>query len=156
VSGVDELVRWLGDRLDDDERIARAACWDEQSDVWTASPPRASYERYTVVDYCDDGVVVVTPENADADGVGRYVAEWDPARVLREIDSKRRLVNAHARGHECIELSGSGEHSVTDGKPWEHWEPQHTLDHGPCFTLRTLALPYADRSGYEEALAAFE
>lgn len=84
-----ELMEWLRVQLDKDERIARAACWDEQSDVWTARPPRDRYARYTVVDYLDDGVVVVTPENADDDGVGRHVAEWDPARVMREIDAKR-------------------------------------------------------------------
>lgn len=90
---MDELVRWLGQQYDKDERIARAACWDEQSDVWTARPPQDRYERYVVVDYLDDGVVVVTPENADAVGVGQHIAEHDPARVLREIDAKRQLLD---------------------------------------------------------------
>jgi hypothetical protein len=131
---MDELVRWLGEQLDEDERIARAACWDEQSDVWTASPPRASYERYTVVDYLDDGVVVVTPENADADGVGQHIAEWDPARVLREIDAKRRILVEHAlNGWVCTTCDNGEVEQVF-----------------PCLTLRLLALPYADRPGFLE------
>ena len=89
---MDELVQWLTACFAEDERLAHAACWDEQSAVWTARPPQASYERYTVVDYLDDGVVVVTPENADADGVGRHIAEHGPARVLREVEAKRKLL----------------------------------------------------------------
>ncbi|MEI5520682.1 DUF6221 family protein [Streptomyces brasiliscabiei] len=88
----DSLVVFLRARYDEDERIAQAACWDDQSDAWTARPPQASYERYTVVDYLDDGVVAVTPENADADGVGQHIARHDPARVLREIDAKRQTL----------------------------------------------------------------
>ncbi|WP_432041430.1 DUF6221 family protein [Streptomyces cadmiisoli] len=91
-----ELATWLREQLDEDGRIAQAACWDEQSDVWTARPPQASYERYCIVDYCGDGVVAVTPENADDDGVGQHVAEHDPARVLREIDAKRQLLDEFA------------------------------------------------------------
>lgn len=86
------MVVWLRETLDAAERIAHAACWDEQSDVWTARPPQASYERYTVVDYLDDGVVVVTPENADADGVGQHIALNDPHAVLRRIAKDRDLL----------------------------------------------------------------
>ncbi|AVH58397.1 MULTISPECIES: DUF6221 family protein [Streptomyces] len=92
-----DMVRFLRNRYDEDERTARAAMWDEESGVWTARPPQASYERYTVADYCDDGVVVVTPENADADGVGRHIERHDPARVLREVDAKRRILDDYER-----------------------------------------------------------
>jgi hypothetical protein len=134
---VEDLARWLGAQLDTDAEKARAACWDEQSDVWTARPPQASYERYTVVDYCDDGVVVVTPENADADGVGQHVAEWDPARVLREIDAKRRIIAEHAlNGWVCTTCDNGEVEQVF-----------------PCPTLRLLAVVYADREGYREEWA---
>ena len=127
---MDDLVEWLRAQLDEDERIARAACWDDQSDVWSARPPQASYERYTVVDYLGDGVVVVTPENADADGVGQHVAEHDPARVLREIDAKRQLVRQLAEADtEAGYITGT----------FTAWD-----------ALRLLALPYADRPGYRE------
>jgi hypothetical protein len=154
VSGVD-LVQWLTAQLDEDVRIARAACWDEQSDVWTASPPRASYERYTVVDYCDDGVVVVTPENADADGVGRHVAEWDPARVLREIDFKRQILAQYTQAVQAVEeLAAVRERLHARGKDvlmteLEQESAVHRRD-TLLGVLRLLALPYVDRPGFRE------
>ncbi|GHA01331.1 DUF6221 family protein [Streptomyces echinoruber] len=144
MTSVDDLVRWLDEQLKEDERIARAAFWDEQSDVWTARPPQASYERYTVVDYLDDGVVAVTPENADADGVGQHVAELDPARVLREIDAKRQLLDEH----QDVNDGSCG--TCVDGQ-WGY--PTHggsSPQRYPCRTLRLLALPYADRTGYRQ------
>lgn len=69
-------------------------------------------------------------------------------RMLVDVEGKRRIIDAHARPHECIALTGSG--VLPDdypggrrGEPWELWEPAHTEDHGPCFVLRCLALPYA-------------
>jgi hypothetical protein len=150
----------LGEQLDEDERIARAACWDEQSDVWTASPPRASYERYTVVDYCDDGVVVVTPENADADGVGQHVAEWDPARVLREIeadrellDEYRRLLDAYAaHQREAARLAEAGD----DADPIQLAALRREADYLPAMLhvlerwAKRKAAVYAARPGFRE------
>ncbi|MER6533001.1 DUF6221 family protein [Streptomyces sp900105755] len=140
---MDDLTHWLHAQLDEDERIAQAACWDEQSDVWTARPPQASYEQYTVEDYLGDGVVVVRPENADDDGVGQHVARHDPARVQREIDAKRRIMECHeswvADNGDTICGRCGREH--VDGRPGGHF---------PCQTLRLIALPYADRPGYRE------
>ncbi|WP_371624063.1 DUF6221 family protein [Streptomyces sp. NBC_01116] len=149
---MDDLVQFLRNRLDEDEQAARAATWDEwDSAHWTARPPQGSYERYIVADHLDDGVVVVTPENADADGVGQHIARHDPARVLRDVEAKRMIVDAHGRGHECISLSGSGDKSVVDGKPWAHWEPEHTADaERPCFVLRAHALSHADHPNYKD------
>lgn len=129
-----ELVRWLREQLDEDERTARAACWDEQPDVWTARPPQGRHERYTVVDYLGDGVVVVTPENADADGVGQHIARHDPARVLRETEAKRQIIEQHERyAAERRRMMGG-------------WDPQS--DDSPI--LAALASVYVDRPGYRE------
>jgi hypothetical protein len=129
-----DLVQWLGEQIDEDERIARAACWDDQSDVWTARPPQARYEQYVIVDYLDDGVVNVSPYNADDDGVGRHIERWDPARVLREIDAKRQIIEQHKRyAAERRRMMGG-------------WDPQ--TDDSPI--LAALAAVYADRPGYRE------
>lgn len=72
-----------------------------------------------------------------------HIVRHDPAFVLADIAAKRKLIDAHDRPHECIDLTGSGEHSAVDGRPWELWETQHTEDEGrPCFTIRTLAEAY--------------
>lgn len=132
---MDDLVRWFGEQLDKDARIAHAACWDDQSDVWTARPPQASYERYTVVDYLDDGVVAVTPENADVDGVGQHIAEWDPARVLREIDADRKLI---------------AQYSEVADNDVDEMEYAHGWAQALGLAVRLRAAVYADRPGYRD------
>lgn len=148
---MEQLMRWLGEQFDEDERIARAATpgpWADQSGYVTDVGPDG-LPRVQVTDYgTQDG----EPEEDNPQGRAdsKHIAVWDPARVLSEIDAKQQLLRAHNRPHECIALTGRGERSVVDGQPWELWEPEHTSDHGPCTTLRLLALPYADRPGYRE------
>ncbi|BBB01102.1 hypothetical protein RVR_8357 [Actinacidiphila reveromycinica] len=122
---MDDLLAFLRARLAEDEAVARAAMWDDgPSAVWTDRPPKDRYERHTVTDYCDDGVVVVTPENADAVGVGPHIARHDPARILAEVEAKRQAVDRYAWLHE---------HGDTGGMAW---------------VLRALAAPFADHRDY--------
>lgn len=53
--------------------------------------------------------------------------------VLAEIETKRRILDAHAGEHECP--------SEDDNCGW--WVVA-------CPTVQLLALPYADREGYDE------
>lgn len=81
--------------------------------------------------------------------------EWSPPMgymlQLAKIDATLAVLNAHARDHECLSLTGSGDHSVVDGKPWQLWELEHTANAGrPCFVLRCFALPYAGHPDYRE------
>ncbi|NEW74994.1 DUF6221 family protein [Streptomyces rhizosphaericus] len=153
---MDELARWLGAQLDEDERIARAACWDDRSDVWTARPPQRSYERYTIVDYLDDGVVAVTPENADDDGVGQHIACHDPARVLREIDAKRQILALYTATLESRAALRTRMRQVIHSDPDEfgklHRQESELIEteSGIRPVMLLLALPYADRPGYRE------
>ncbi|MEV4335745.1 DUF6221 family protein [Streptomyces sp. NPDC049590] len=153
---MDELMRWLGEQMDKDERTARAACWDEQSDVWIARPPQGAYEQYTVVDYLDDGVVAVTPENADDDGVGQHVAEWDPRRVLREIDAKRGVLDLYATAVEDRVALRARMREVLHADPDEfgrlHQQEFELMRVVGQLTpvVRLLVLPYADRPGCRE------
>ncbi|MFI7691757.1 DUF6221 family protein [Nonomuraea sp. NPDC049655] len=137
-----DLAAFIRARLDEDEQEALAA---------SPGPWRANAEH--------DEVLAVDGETV-ADGFAlsseqlratvRHIVRHDPARVLREIEAKRHLLHAHAREHECLGLTGHGEHSVVDGKPWEFWENHYTDDLGPCFVLRCLALPYADHESFRE------
>lgn len=68
-----------------------------------------------------------------------FIAHLSPARVLREVESKRRIVD------ECAEILSTASHYITvescdetDAILAEH-------------IIRALGLPYADRPGYQES-----
>jgi hypothetical protein len=126
VSGVDDLVQWLTAQLDEDERIARGA----GGDSWR----RQDHPSDTVAIYDSKGEPVVYDEGWPTEEQAEFVAEWNPARVLREIDSKRRTL---VRCQEAMLAANP------------------MLVHFAKQTVREMALPYADQRGYEEALAAF-
>ncbi|RSN13758.1 hypothetical protein DMH25_08180 [Streptomyces sp. WAC 01325] len=111
---MDELVQWLGEQLDKDAT--------EIADPYAASSWHARRcEALPDVLYPDR-----EPGACDC-GV--------PARMLREIDAKRRIIAKHA-------LNGWVCSTCDDGEV-----PPQAF---PCPTLRLLALPYTDRPGYSE------
>jgi hypothetical protein len=124
---MDDLVRWLGEQLDEDERIARAvedrsAPWDGQ---WVADGDSAA-RTY-------NGHVLFYGHNYRLKpGLVAHVVAHDPARVLREIEAKRDLLRLAERAHDYHETFVSGFASALEG------------------TLRLFALAYADRPGYRE------
>ena len=110
MTGMDDLVTWLRAQLDEDERYAREA----RPGPWTA----------------DGGMVYVnhpTDEVVNYTESAEHIARWDPARVLREVEAKRKIID---------ELERCG--PTTDGHA------------GLRFAVQCLALPYADRSGYRD------
>ncbi|MBQ0827684.1 DUF6221 family protein [Streptomyces tagetis] len=123
---MDELVQWLGAQLDADEQVARAAD-AELSAVFTRI---GSFD----------------PEMAADE---RHIMMHRPARVLREIDAKRQLVKLHGRA--VLRAGGGAQHFDTE-TVCRSCEPNLQFPElsWPCTTLRLLALPYADRSGYRE------
>ncbi|MFE1748991.1 DUF6221 family protein [Streptomyces anandii] len=124
---MDDLVLWLRAQPDEDERIAREAgglAWSRPEDPGDPAAIRDSKGERVV---CDEGW--------PSEGQEVHIAEWDPARVLREIDAKRQIIALHARAHhQCVAEDGPTQWHASD----------------PCTTLRLLALPYADRPGYRE------
>lgn len=123
----DDLVQWLPKQIDEDERIANEA--GGHRGQWRLATP------------LDDA------ELGDASWLRppylKHVERHDPARVLREVDAKRRIMECHepwvADNGDTICGRCGREH--IDGRPGGHF---------PCQTLRLLALPYADRPGYRD------
>ncbi|MCD7440252.1 DUF6221 family protein [Streptomyces lincolnensis] len=143
-----ELAQWLHTQVDEDERIVQAASWADEANAWHAAPsPYDTWgkdERWYVEDAMEEGLVThVDPKASDDEGVARHIAEWDPARVLREIDAKRQLLALHRPVQQ--RSTGSGGGTIEDCQVCGHFPAQY-----PCVTLRLLALPYADRPGYRE------
>lgn len=132
---MNDLARWLNAQLDEDDRIARAAAAMTFGTRWLWD------NDHGLLDESDTGVV----ERVQV-SIGQHIAAWDPARVLRETETKRLLIKAWA--------------SMLDVGP--------DIEGGyikPCRAalaaqarnfLIVLSMPYADRPGYAEAIASVD
>lgn len=153
-----DLVQFLRARLDEDEAEARAAAekagsgdWRYQPDdnyvSWIEHDERASpTNRETWWPLVTEAASYVG-DTIDRE-VADHIARHDPARVLREVEAKRQLIEEHpsALGWDgsqadatvcrtCAENSTDG---GLNGDPY------------PCRTLRLLALPYTDHPDYRD------
>lgn len=108
---MDDLVEWLRLQLDEDEQLARAAAGPSPGGGEWMMSDTGRHPGYT-------------PEQAE------HIALHDPARVLREVEAKRRLIGAHPELDRCTACAAG--------------------ESGRCPNLRLLALPYSDRPGYRE------
>lgn len=123
---MDEFVVWLRAQLDEDERIARAAGglnWSRSEHPWDTAVAIRDSKGERVV--CDEGW--------PSEGQEVHIAEWDPARVLRETAAKRAIIE-----HVAYELEDRG-----GGSPW--WYADKLLP-----ILKQLGTSYADRPGYRD------
>jgi hypothetical protein len=143
---VNDLVEWLQARFDEVERVARAAtagpwrynpkkAWHLPADL----PTRRNGEEFVGAGPLDATIGVAATGPADhpqsmADA--QFIALWDPARVLAEVDAKRRLLAEHPCGDDGFCGDGIG----LVGCKWA-W---------PCPTVRLIALPDADQPGYRD------
>ncbi|MFB6854898.1 DUF6221 family protein [Streptomyces sp. NPDC056341] len=93
-----DLVQWLGEQLDEDERIARAAT----RGPWVQS---GIGDYGWTVDFGHPGSSVETADTeqglADAD----FIAAHNPARVLREIDADRALLGDYTAAQEIVDAA---------------------------------------------------
>lgn len=138
---MDDLVRWLGVQLDEDERIARAAA-DGDSGEWFMG------DKWNVFRVEDQ-----TPDEEETNALvcwgnvkdqSEHIAAHDPARVLRETAAKREQVAWCTGVIGDRDLSRYGEPGLLKDDP----EPLAvTL---AVEILKLLAAPYSDRPGYRE------
>jgi hypothetical protein len=134
----DDLVAFLRARLDEDEAAAREAT----PGPWTVNGPIGDDAIYAD----DQGVCVVgggrwggEASVFDRDGDKRHIARHDPARVLAEVDAKRRILDlwsaAFQNPRDAAQFAGPDWDRVRDAARW---------------TVRKLAAPYADHPDYRE------
>lgn len=125
---MEDLVTWLREQLDEDERVAQAAhCESWSVEPYQPSEPGALPGSTWVVTGIGDTVAAVNGSyRAD------HLARHDPARVLREVEAKRRIVDSFAAGMEAAPLQrGTEGYAIVR------------------MVLRLLVLPYSDRPGYK-------
>lgn len=138
-----DLVTFLRARLAEDEQIARAA----HAPNWLTDGRRGL--RYGV----EDGWMTDALTTADADHIARH----DPARVLADVDAKRRMVDAYLPpgtdphpGQPCINYEGQDPAAHTKLQACSrHLTASERLLHGD-YVLRLLAVPYADHPDHRE------
>ena len=132
-----DLIAFLRARLDEDEWSARHAFADHNS-----ATPNWCEPTTGVVDTGGPGIEDLI---AIGDGpIARHVARHDPARVLAEVDAKRRIIDDHpilTAWKICTRCSD-----------FHNTEPVNKIP-GPCLTLRLLALPYNTHPDYQKTWA---
>lgn len=155
-----DLVTWLRAQLDEDERVARAA-------GAVAAPPWRWAHQSGPLKY---GLVGTHPVNPRLDAwvvpaaspdvyphrdTAAHMECWDPARVLAEVETKRRILDAYLPagadphpGLPCINYPDQdpAEYDEYDSCHRHVEANRYLLRHD--HVVRLLALPYADRPGY--------
>jgi len=129
---IDGLPEWLRAQLDEDERIVEVALryvdadWRRDDEENIALAPSLTTSGRQEVPITADRWHRLMIEGP---GVVMHVAEHDPARVLREIDAKRRTLI------RCEEAMLSANPMLVHFAKQTAWE---------------MAQPYADRPGYRD------
>lgn len=123
MTAVDELIAFVRQQLDEDERVARAA-------VELAWASGGSGQWSTDSSGIIDSAVEVAPQVLVDEGVPtseqiEHITRWDPARVLAEVEAKRRILDAASDLQE------------REGRYAEDF-------------VRALAQPYAGQPGWRE------
>jgi hypothetical protein len=130
-----ELMAFLRERLDEDEQIARAV--DDRSAPW---------DGQWVTDGSDalrtfNGHVLFYGHNGPLKpGLVDHIARHDPARVLAEVEAKRRILDEIVPRMNEIDDHIHGEWGVG---------PIDPSTYESLGLLRLLAAPYADHRDYQ-------
>jgi hypothetical protein len=123
----DDLVGFLRERLDEDEH--QALDWQQHKHTLTEQFMNDSRRKHVRL-WRKPVTDTQLSEYA-------YNDRFDPARALREVEAKRRIVNLHTRAEDAEGDSRT-------------WCPVCGWREFPCLTLRMLALPHADHPDYRE------
>lgn len=139
MSGMDELIAWLRQQLDNDERVARAAqqCTPGR---WHSTDEGGLYSD----DTGGNGYFASGPwDTGVQDDVAEHIVRWDPARVLAEVEAKRRILD------EALPLVTQVADALDDVADSQFSAPARE-PYVPELLLKTLAQPYAGWPGWRE------
>lgn len=121
---MDDLITFLRARLDDDERTARRA---------TEGPWEIRFlGRHDLSTVVRGKELLAQLDGNRAANNSVHMAVHDPARVLAEVDAKRRIIQAEQ------------DRSLDDGLP------ERLIDRYESDVLRLLVLPYASHPDYRD------
>lgn len=151
---MNELATWLRAQLDEDERVVRGAT----GGTWEVGPTFGGHDNRVYVraegDLIDSiGTCVIAgqiPNVPQWRGNAEHIARFSPARVLAEVEAKRRILDEHEPVGTTGDYSGSTPTVSTVCMTCHEVGLRYAHEEWPCTTLRLLALPYADRPGYRD------
>lgn len=163
MDGMDDLVQFLRDRLDEDEATARKAA------ALCGCHPAAPSWTFRDGDEETDGRILIVDDphpvllgkrrrlarrwNRSYDGLfaAQHIVRHDPARVLAEVNAKRQILDLHGIVHREIGWLADGEEEHGEiavcgacVPKHAHYQRRADVPEGACTTVRLLALPYAD------------
>ena len=147
---MDDLVQWLGEQLDADERDAKA-----RRGIFPS--PAVNDDGSVCLHVRPGGNMAITWYQHPAEGWDDMAklknwanAEngWTQERVLQEIAAKRKLL---VRGGPLC-TSNCDDPDNEPKNPDTNWTTplEHHFDCAAYEAAKVLTLPYADRSGYRE------
>lgn len=152
---MDDLVRWLGEQLDTDAARVTAAAEEDGPD-WR-------YDGHAVVTRREGDLVAVGSQDFMEPERGEHIAEWDPARVLREIEIDRELLAEYERllrAHAAHKAEAARMAEAGDSDPLRIAALRREADYLPAMLhvmerwAKRKADIYSDREGYAEAIAS--
>jgi hypothetical protein len=140
-----DLVDFINARLDEDEQAARAVVSSHEREPRLVPCVAAAdwSHRYDSDDYggtevADGAGHVIVPMSYESGALQRiHIARHDPARVLAEVDAKRRIIAEHQASAEFM------------NRPENRHIPAGET-HGLYTALKMLALPYDQHPDYQE------
>jgi uncharacterized protein DUF6221 len=131
-----DLVEFLTARLGEDEQSAHGAegSLGRLNMAWSFPPDGDLSGRVLARDH-----YVMIPKGTTT--IAQHIARHAPARVLREVEAKRRILDRHAL-------------SRAEGDPERPWVNQDDCQYDgepwPCPDLLDLAAAYADHADFQE------
>lgn len=146
-----DLVEFLRARLDEDEQAARDAAADHPS--WTYDP-----ERFAVY---SDGYPIASHRDGSplTDVDGQHIARHDPARVLCEVEIKRRIIDRYVDLRDRCASAAQDYSDWLEGKRVREDRPSIS-QRDPVIRdelermLRLFTLPHADHTDFKEEWSA--
>jgi hypothetical protein len=143
-----DLVGFLRARLDEDERAAGSGLG------WEVESTNRYHVRVRPAEDAEGQTALVAMA---VGGDAGHIARHDPARVLREVERDRRIIELHGIVHRNIGWLKDGDEEYGEipvcglcVPKHSHYQRREEVPEGPCLTVRLLALPHDDHSDYRE------
>ena len=148
-----ELASWLLAQIGEDELAASQAASETGDPRWRALGCDQCAGHVATVKEADREWPQCIAECYPHEGGGLsapvhyFMASWDPARVLSECDTKRRIVGRH-KPRLAVEPEGPLAGQLICGCSDDSNE--FLAVRWPCADIRAIASVYEDRPGYRE------